>query len=76
LLGQPMELNHEKYMPRKSTLKQDAEKGHQRRSQSLSLLTYKSTFRGLRSLGPCWMTFLSILFCSRESNGTRSIEFS
>ena len=32
---------------------QDAEKGHQRRSQSLSLLTYRSTFRGLRSLGPC-----------------------
>jgi hypothetical protein len=36
-------------------------KGHQRRSQSLSLLTYWSTLRGLRSLGPCWMAFLSIL---------------
>jgi hypothetical protein len=26
-----------------------------------ALLTYYSTLRGLRSLGPCWMTFFSIL---------------
>jgi hypothetical protein len=30
-----------------------------------ALLTYRSTLRGLRSLGPCRMAFLSILLFSR-----------